>query len=348
MSLYKRGDTWWVRFSAPDGRQLRQSTGTSNRKKAAEYHDKQKAEFWRVARLGERPARTWNEAAVLWLKETTHKATHEQDKAILRWLDPFLGGKLLSEVTREVVTEIGEAKVREASPATANRHLALVRAILRKARDDWEWVDRIPKVRQYRVQNSRIRWITREEAERLLSHLPPHQAAMARFGLATGLRQRNVSHLEWSQVDLEQRMAWIHPEQAKARKAIGVPLNEEALSVLSGCLGQHERYVFTYRGRPILQVNTKAWRAALLQAGLTDFRWHDLRHTWASWHAQAGTPLNALQEMGGWASADMVRRYAHLSVTHLRDHAERIAKNVAAEQRLGTKKAHSHLRLVKR
>jgi integrase len=98
----------------------------------------------------------------------------------------------------------------------------------------------------------------------------------------------------------------------------------------------------------MIQVNTKAWRAALLQAGLKNFRWHDLRHTWASWHAQAGTPLNVLQEMGGWASADMVRRYAHLSVTHLRDHAERIAKNVPTGHNRGTNLAQSHLRLVKR
>ena len=342
MSLFKRGDTWWIRITRPDGRRIRQSTGTADRKKAAEYRDRLKADFWRQKRLGDKPERGWNEAAVLWLNETTHKATHQQDRAILRWLDPYLGGKLLREITRELIAEIGEAKTRAASPATTNRHLALVRAILRKARDEWEWVERIPRIRLFPVQNRRIRWLTREQAERLLSLLPPHQAAMARFALATGLRQRNVSHLEWAQVDLPERMAWIHPEQAKARKAIGVPLNEEALSVLKGCLGQHDRYVFTYKGKPMTQVSTKAWRTAVAEAGLQDFRWHDLRHTWASWHAQAGTPLNVLQELGGWASAEMVRRYAHLGVNHLREHAERIASG-----QIGTKTARTRLRLVK-
>lgn len=347
MSLFKRGETWWVRFTAPDGRRIRQGTGTADRGQAAEYHDKLKAELWRIAKLGEKPARTWNEAAVLWLKETTHKATHEQDRAILRWLDPYLGGRLLGGITRELVTEIGEAKIREASPGTANRHLALLRAILRKARDEWEWVERIPKVRLYRLQNHRIRWLSREQAEELFSYLPPHQAAMARFAVATGLRQRNVSHLEWTQVDLKQRLVWIHPDQAKARKAIGVPLNEEALSVLRGRLGQHDRYVFTWKGKPLVQVNTKAWRVAVQKAGLKDFRWHDLRHTWASWHAQAGTPLNVLQEMGGWASAEMVKRYAHLSVTHLRDHAERIAPKGPTGHNGGTNLAQPRLRRVK-
>jgi integrase len=62
-------------------------------------------------------------------------------------------------------------------------------------------------------------------------------------------------------------------------------------------------------------VNTKAWRNALKRAGVTDCRWHDLRHTWASWLIQNGTPLFDLQEMGGWKSAAMVRRYAHLAPT---------------------------------
>ena len=64
-------------------------------------------------------------------------------------------------------------------------------------------------------------------------------------------------------------------------------------------VGQHPQYVFTYQGHRVSQINTKAWRKAVKQAGLEDFRWHDLRHTWASWHAQAGTPINVLQEMGG-------------------------------------------------
>ena len=289
-----------------------------------EYHDRLKAKLWRVEQLGERPHHTWNEAVVKWLIETPHKTTQDKDREIMRWLDPYLGGKRLNDINRELLFQIGEAKRKEASPATTNRYLALVRAILRKARDEWEWLDRIPKIHFYRLSDRRVRWITREDAERLLSYLPPHQAAMARFALATGLRQRNVCRLEWNQVDLRQQLAWIHPDHAKAKRAIGVPLNEEAMSVLRGCLGEHEQYVFTYLGEPVWQVNTKAWRAAVKKAELANFRWHDLRHTWASWHAQAGTPLNVLQEMGGWASAEMVRRYAHLSVTHLRSHAERI------------------------
>jgi integrase len=68
-------------------------------------------------------------------------------------------------------------------------------------------------------------------------------------------------------------------------------------------------------------VNTRAWRNALKRAGITDFRWHDLHHTWASWLIQNGTSLYDLQEMGGWKSAAMVRRYAHLAPGHMARHA---------------------------
>ena len=119
-------------------------------------------------------------------------------------------------------------------------------------------------------------------------------------------------------------MAWIHPDQAKARKAIAVPLNGEAFSIIRRQDGKHPTHVFSYSGEPIRQVNTKAWRKALKRAEIQDFRWHDLRHTWASWHVQNGTPLFALQALGGWESSEMVRRYAHLAADHLSPYADRL------------------------
>ncbi|MHA7834268.1 MAG: tyrosine-type recombinase/integrase [Algiphilus sp.] len=263
-------------------------------------------------------------AVVQWLKEKSHKASLEKDKEIFRWVDRYLGGKRLDQIDRVLLFEILEAKAAEASPSTANRHMSLVRAVLRRACEVWEWIDRVPKAPMLSVDSRRTRWISRQEAAKLLAELPDHLAAMMRFTLATGLRQRNVSRLAWADVDMERACAWVHPDQLKTGNAIAVPLNANALAVLKGRQGQHPEYVFTYRGKPVAQVNTKAWRAAVARAGLHDFRWHDLRHTWASWHAQAGTPFNVLQEMGGWKSAEMVRRYAHLSSAHLLTHAQRV------------------------
>jgi integrase len=245
----------------------------------------------------------------------------------LRWLDGHLRGMDLSAINREVLDRMIEAKRAEGvSNATVNRAMEVVRAILRMAANEWEWIDRAPAVRMLPEPKRRIRWLTQEEAERLIGELPEHLAEMVRFSLATGLRKANVTGLEWSQVNLERRIAWIHPDQAKARKGIGIPLNAEAILVLRRQMGKHPRFVFAHRGKPVRSVNTKAWKAALRRASVTDFRWHDLRHTWASWHVQAGTPAHVLQELGGWESAEMVRRYAHLAADQLAEYADRLAR----------------------
>ena len=123
---------------------------------------------------------------------------------------------------------------------------------------------------------------------------------------------------------MHRRLAWIHPDQSKSRKAISVPLNNDALRVLNGRLNQHALYVFTYNDKALFQTSTKAWYRALERAGIEHFRWHDLRHTWASWHVQNGTSLQELMELGGWASYQMVLRYAHLATGQLIDAASRI------------------------
>lgn len=262
---------------------------------------------------------------VQWLKETTHKATHQGDIAKLRWLDTYWRGIDLAGLARQEIQRIGAIKAAEASPATANRYLALIRAILIRAARVWEWLDRAPAITLYPEQKQRIRWLTREQAERLLAELPPHLAAMARFSLATGLRQANVTGLRWDQVDMTRSVAWIHPDQAKGRRAIPVPLNHEALAVIRSQVGQHPERVFSFRGKPVDRASDSAWYKATKRCGMEDFRWHDLRHTWASWHVQAGTPLHVLQDLGGWRTPAMVQRYAHLAPEHLAEHAERIS-----------------------
>lgn len=324
MGLFKRGEVWWIRFTGPDGQRVRKSSGTVDKRAAQELHDRLKAAAWRKGALDEKPVYRWEDAVVQWLKEKSHKASLTKDKEIFRWVDRYLGGRRLRDIDRVLLYQILEGKSAEANRATANRYMALVRAVLRRACEVWEWIERVPKAPMYSVQSKRTRWLTREEANRLLGELPLHLADMARFSLATGLRQRNVCRLEWEAVDLERSCAWVYADQSKTKAAIAVPLNADALSVLKRLEGQREGYVFEYRGKPVWQVNTKAWRSAVARAGLADFRWHDLRHTWASWHAQAGTPFNVLQEMGGWQSSEMVRRYAHLSALHLLPHAQRI------------------------
>ena len=185
-------------------------------------------------------------------------------------------------------------------------------------------IDKTPKVKLFKEGPGRERSITVEEAATLLGELPKHQRDLVLFALATGLRQSNVLRLEWSHVNMNTGHAWVGADQSKNRNPIAVPLNATALEVLRRQLGKHPQRVFTYAGKPLANANTKAWRNALKRAGIENFRWHDIRHTWASSHRQSGTPTHELQRLGGWRSSVMVERYAHLAPDHLAKAANRL------------------------
>ena len=172
-------------------------------------------------------------------------------------------------------------------------------------------------------ETERDRWLTNEEADRLLSVCPEHLAALIRFALATGCRASEITGLEWSRVDLSRKTAWLN--QTKNGTPRGVPLNRDAVAVLEEQIGKNPQYCFTYQGAPIRwDVTNTAWHTALRKAGIQDFRFHDLRHTWASWHRQAGTSCDELKDLGGWKSRTMVDRYAKFATENLRVAASRI------------------------
>lgn len=276
-------------------------------------------QFVDIVTFGENSScKTWDDAVERWLLEKSEKASLYSDQCIFRWLEPHLTGVPLHSIGRSVVDAIKLKKIESGvSNATVNRMLALLRSILRRANNDWEWMQAPPKVKLLREPTRRVRFLTVEQAQKLLAELPQNLSEMAAFSLATGLRKSNVTGLCWSQIDVSRQVAWIHPDQSKSRRAIAVPLNQDALRILFLRKGIHPVFVFVPAGGVVVQVSVAAWKNALRRAAIEDFRWHDLRHTWASWHAQNGTPLHVLQELGGWESSEMVRRYAHFSAAHL-------------------------------
>ena len=320
--LNKHG-IWQISLRTPSGKRLRRTTGTRDRREAQELHDKLKHELWRQEKLGEKPKRIWDEACIRWLQENQGKKSLDSDKIKIRLL-PELRGLLLEDITRDLIHSVVNRKT--CSGSTKNRYFALIRAILNKCVNEWDWLDKAPKLKLHKEPKKRIRWLYPEEAQRLVNALDglPYMQHLVIFSLATGLRQANVLNLKWEQIDLRRQVAWIYPDQAKAGKAIGVPLNHTAMQVLMD-RPRVSDYVFTHsKGARVKSISSRVWREALEKAGITDFRWHDLRHTWASWLVQQGTPLAALKEMGGWESVEMVQRYAHLAPEHLSQHARLI------------------------
>lgn len=323
MALYRRptSGNFWCRFTIR-GQEVRQSTGTPSRHEAEEFETRLRSRYWREAKLGE-SFNTFRQAGKKWLAES-EKRTKDKDEQRLEWFYPYIGDLPLREITREVLEEARATLLHEGlSKTTVNHYMQVVRGILRKAASDWGWLEAAPKVPMFRLELGDPRWLTRQQFEKLLPHLPEHTQALARFAVATGLRRANITGLTWDRVDLKRRTAFVLGSQAKARKGIPVALSSDAVAVLKARQGIHEVYCFTYRGEPIEYVTTRAWRAAVKKAGHEGLRFHDLRHTWASWQVQAETPLSIVQQMGAWESFEMVRRYAHLSPGHLKQYADR-------------------------
>ncbi len=124
-------------------------------------------------------------------------------------------------------------------------------------------------------------------------------------------------------MDLARRKAWVHPDEAKGRAPIGIPLSDAALDVLRRQGGKSDVWVFPMQdGNPMPKLKSRPWKAVVKAADIIPCTWHDLRHTWATWHIMRGTPLEVLQRLGGWKDLRMVLRYAHLAESFVDQYAE--------------------------
>jgi integrase len=334
MSLYRdpKSPYWWIRITAPDGRQIRHSTRTADKREAQEQHDHLKSDLWRAQPGVEK---SWLEACVSWLEAGDRG---DSDRYMLRNLK--IEDLPLSKITPDIISEALAGE----KPGTWNRKKNLIMAILNHAAS-LGWLDRAPKVKSKKEPEGRILWLTASEWQALYKELPDHLKPICKLAITTGMRQHNILSLAWREVDMKRRVLWVHPDEAKAGKPISIPINDEALAVLQSQAGKNKTWVFPYSNKrkdadlskcgPMSEIG-EAFDRACVRAGLyikevrrkdrygkssitkrSGFVFHCLRHTWASWHVMNGTPLEVLQKLGGWASLDMVQKYAHLAPGHV-------------------------------
>lgn len=296
MSLYRRGGTWWL-YITHQGQRFRRSTGEREKKAAQRVHDELKAELWREQRGG-----TLHSALDAWAKGKGESDRYHVAKLKRLTPDnPSLAGLDLKAL----------AAVIPGKPGTFNRYVNVLSA------------SGVKGIKRKKNPAGRIRWLTAEEWEDLRAAMPDLWIPMADFAIATGLRQANVFWLEWDQVDMKRRRAWIHADEAKGEVAIGVKLSDAAMAVLESQRGRSEVWVFPQDdGNPLPKLKSRDWKAAVKRAGIRACTWHDLRHTWATWHLMGGTPLGVLKELGGWKDLRMVLRYAHVAESHADSYVE--------------------------
>jgi len=336
MSIRKddKSGVYQIDIRAPGGQRIRCTAGTTDRKAAQEYHDKLKADLWRQAKLGERPDRTFEEAAVRFLRESAGQRDYDTKvRHVAYWREKFAGRPVRSLTSDEIVDALPTHRIHQKKAptpltgATLNRYLSTIRRMLNLCAD-WDWIDKAPKLPVYYEPEVRVRWEPPEVVAELIRAMSmPWMRDAATVAVMTGMRESELFGLRPRQVNLSLRTTHVTSDNAKSGRARAVPLNDTACEVLARRLKCAADWVFTRdlgEGVRIQEHDKRIFNRACRIVGIDDFHWHDLRHTWASWHVQRGTPLMVLKELGGWERIEMVQKYAHLAPSHVAVHADTV------------------------
>lgn len=223
-------------------------------------------------------------------------------------LDHFGAAKVIEEISNSDLMDYREVRQRKGLlPQTVNRDLAYLKAALRHANQMHG--KQIPAIAWSRVfvkeAPHRIRFLSQDEYHGLLAQCGPDLALIVKVAVATGLRKANVLNLDWSEVDLSSGLITVIVKGDKRHTVRLPPPLRAALSTLP----HREGRVFNTKNF------RRQWQRAVMLAGLQDFRFHDLRHTCASWMRMAGVDLADICEALGHSSVTVTMRYAHIEPT---------------------------------
>ena len=262
---------------------------------------------------------TFHKLAQHYLASGSLGSRPKQQTMMTRYWAERLGHLKVIDITPSVITQhLEELKDRYAF-ATINRYKAVISVIFNHARRSLAAIDNpVSLVPTLKEDNARTRFLSHDERRRLLKACK--DAKWGRFHLlvlmaiTTGARRSELSHLTWSQIDLERGLAYI--STTKNGEPRTLPLTDSVITELAK-LDQQQALIFHSTRHPNKPYDfTKQWLKALDEAGITNFRFHDLRHTCASYLAQGGASLLEIAEVLGHKQIQMTKRYAHLCVSH--------------------------------
>jgi integrase len=330
MGLVKRGKVWWMYFTY-QGRQVRKSSGTPDRKLADAILSKLKVQivegqyFERAAAA----SHTFIELMERYEKEhVARKLRHRGLKSYMANLRSFFGRYTLAEITPKVIVAYKNKRYQDGmAPATINRELANLKKAFNLAMREWEWCHQNPvsRVSMEKENNKRDRWLNSEEEGRLLASCAPWLQDLVTFALNTGMRMGEILELTWRGVDFNRRTVTVFRSKNGERRTI--PANQAVLTVLKSKAKVRslatDRVFCSKAFTPIESGHLRrAFRLALKKAAIEDFHFHDLRHTFATTLVQNGIDLYKVQQLLGHKSPIMTQRYAHHYPESLRDGVE--------------------------
>lgn len=261
--------------------------------------------------------------------------SEDKQKALLGWWREQMGSYALADVTPALIAEYrdklaGGVTVRgsQRNPATVVRYMAALSVAYTQAVNEWGWIDASPmrKVKKPTESRGRVRFLSDEERARLLKACKessnPYLYTVVVLALSTGMRQGEIMGLTWDVVDLNKGRAILHETKNGERRAVA--LTGHALELLKE-LGKVRRIdskllfpskeIAPQKPQKPMDLRTP-WETALKKAEISDFKFHDLRHSAASYLAMNGASLAEIAEVLGHKTLQMVKRYAHLSEGH--------------------------------
>ena len=278
------------------------------------------------------------------LKDQNSRRVH------LKWWRGKIGATAISDITPALLTECRDTlkatpyksgkTEKPRSDATVNRYLASLSPVMKAASDDWEWITDNPcrKVRRGKESRGRTRFLSTDERNRLLAACDqatdtPELKTLVLLAITTGGRRGELSGLRWRDVDLKRnRVIFVDTKNGETRAA---PLAGPALNAMQewAKVRPLDSTAPVFPGRTDKTKNKpldfqRAWMTALKRAELSDFRFHDLRHTAASYLAMNGAGIREIADILGHKTLAMVQRYSHLTQDHKAAVVERMAKAV--------------------
>ena len=330
--MHKRSNGIWHTCIRHNGKRIQKSLKTSNKKLAIAREAMLRtgivdgSHFKKT--IGSK--KTFRDMMDKFMKEHAPKVTGSMQNSYassLNHLIPFFGDMNLLSMSRKEISKYKVLRLDEcAKPATINRELAMLSKAFTLALEDWEWINGndkpFSKIPYEKENNERDRWLTEDDECRLIKHCPAWLSDIVVFALNTGLRQDELLSLQWSRVSFEREDMLI--DKTKSGKPRAVPLNQIVINILNqrskAKIRTIKDLVFpTFSGTKILPSNLRrAFYEALRKAGIENFKFHDLRHTFATRLAQRGIDIYKIAKLLGHEDIRMTQRYSHHSPESLR------------------------------
>lgn len=318
MGIYKRGKIWYLDYYV-NGERKRERVGKSRRlaemllaKREVEITENK---YFDIAKLKKVRFDKTAEDFLTWSQ--VHKKSFRRDRSLVKNLMSYFGNRRLYQITSYEVEKYQSSRRQQVSAATCNREVACLKRIFNKA---IEWGrargNPVRKVKFFREDNKRLRYLSKKEIVQLLKECAPHLKPIVLFALNTGMRKSEILNLKWKDIDLQANLITV--TETKSGEFRKIPVNSQLRGVLEA-IERHPDcpYVFNYKGRRIEDVK-KGFNKAVKRAGIEDFHFHDLRHTFASHLVMGGVSLVAVKELLGHKTIEMTLRYSHLSVENKR------------------------------